>query len=907
MGNCGSTTGKKNINANANKINTTVNQQSNANVVQNIENKAEAQIENKKREQSKNIKSEVNKEIKEQQKDEKVIEKPKHDLQGKPENKEEVKKEPQIMEGKIESNMVPTVLHEKIIKEAVCSFKNFNKKGQKYDNFTNAFVKELNHSAKQVKKYFKDQEIYTSSEPYTDRLFPPSNESIFGLEPDGSPIDKDVERREEAEKDFQIDPDDIVWLRPADVFGPDFAMFEDKIEFDDVRQGSIGNCYFMASISALTENPQIIAEIFRHHDVNSNGYYEICLKIDGLWNVVILDDFIPCSKRSKRPIFANPKGNELWAILLEKAWAKINGGYINTVAGMASEVIECLTNFAYEYNSIGNLDESGGNDEKEALWDRIVVASNNDYIMTTALPPREGASKIGLVVGHEYTLIEGKQETIDGNDIRLLKIRNPWGSMRYTGEWCQNDPNWTEEMKEKFGFQNTYDGEGEFFIGWENFLYFFADVDICQIEERVCMKQKVISYEETKKPNLYQIKLFDKSKVTITLYKPYYRFVRELPTDWTITQQLLMAKLEDDDKEKLEFTDFVGSIEGQNDCTITKILEPGLYYFYCNVNYNSAKDRFSQPLHESILEKLQNTLSVYSTEFFGFNQVNEQDMALFYKMILSYSRKQQIEDKGGIKLLVQSNFFKSEFYFLYLNNYATNKTLKFSFDFSSMQGLYPITPLAEDDKCTFVLKPGQENVVVLSCLDMYDAHGLGYGLGYKQINQDEGSNLMPIMNPIPEFNLKSRNIINYDWIYKKGDVDYKNILKKIDQSDAAFAFFKYKYPKEVEDIQLVPKLEGHDEMKLEVQDKVDFGDGDWYLGEWLNVDGSLNMFGRGYAHLSGNTFIGQFQNHAFTGTGKMILSNGDIISGNFVKFNPRGKCNYTHNDGKVESRTYEEA
>jgi hypothetical protein len=86
-------------------------------------------------------------------------------------------------------------------------------------------------------------------------MFPPNINSLMGLDENGQPWDKDVSRRADAERDFQLDQDDVVWLRPHEIFGSEYAVFEGNIEFDDVRQGSIGNCYFMASISALTEVP----------------------------------------------------------------------------------------------------------------------------------------------------------------------------------------------------------------------------------------------------------------------------------------------------------------------------------------------------------------------------------------------------------------------------------------------------------------------------------------------------------------------------------------------------------------------------------------------------------------------------------------------------------------------------
>ena len=47
---------------------------------------------------------------------------------------------------------------------------------------------------------------------------------------------------------------------------------------------------------------------------------------DANWIEVVIDTLIPCFKADKTPIFARNKvSSELWAIFLEKAYAKYTG------------------------------------------------------------------------------------------------------------------------------------------------------------------------------------------------------------------------------------------------------------------------------------------------------------------------------------------------------------------------------------------------------------------------------------------------------------------------------------------------------------------------------------------------------------------------------------------------------
>lgn len=47
---------------------------------------------------------------------------------------------------------------------------------------------------------------------------------------------------------------------------------------------------------------------------------------NGILQECVVDDYIPCNTKGC-PIFSKANGNELWVLLLEKAYAKIYGSY----------------------------------------------------------------------------------------------------------------------------------------------------------------------------------------------------------------------------------------------------------------------------------------------------------------------------------------------------------------------------------------------------------------------------------------------------------------------------------------------------------------------------------------------------------------------------------------------------
>ena len=73
----------------------------------------------------------------------------------------------------------------------------------------------------------------------------------------------------------------------------------------------------------MTQYPYLIAEKFRTKNYNEEGYYEMIFFIDGEWQIVFIDDFLPYDPDQKQLVGVRPQHKELWPILLEKAWVKL--------------------------------------------------------------------------------------------------------------------------------------------------------------------------------------------------------------------------------------------------------------------------------------------------------------------------------------------------------------------------------------------------------------------------------------------------------------------------------------------------------------------------------------------------------------------------------------------------------
>lgn len=303
---------------------------------------------------------------------------------------------------------------------------------------------------------------------FLDPSFPPTDTSLYCKEKD-------------PEYPLSQKP---VWKRPHE-FMQNPQLFCDGIDPNDINQGALGNCWFLAAIASVAENPALIRRLFATKEYNTHGLYQLWICKNGEWVKVTVDDYIPCYPNGG-PMFCRASGDELWVLLLEKAYAKVHGNYCQLRAGFVSHGMEDLTGaptrdyrFPKERHNYDAI-----KDFAEDLWQKLTYADNRGWIMCGGTP---GVDKFtegggpnethGIVPGHAYSVIACKEY----EGIRLMNIRNPWGEFEWGGAWSDNAEEWTQEYID--AFQPNFDvADGSFWMSYEEFFKYFCSITVCKVE-----------------------------------------------------------------------------------------------------------------------------------------------------------------------------------------------------------------------------------------------------------------------------------------------------------------------------------------------------------------------------------------------------------------------------------------
>jgi len=349
--------------------------------------------------------------------------------------------------------------------------------------------------------------------------------------PDGGiPVDKgDEDRftsvRDTVEKKCPGGKGAARWLPVKDALiasgvlkaGEEPRLFLDKVEPADVLQGSLGDCWLLSGIACVALHPNLVRAAFDQRETNGRGKY--VLRLHDPWTLkpikVTIDDTIPCGSDG-RPLFARPHGAETWVLLLEKAAAKVWGSYQALDGGHASDAIRLLlgcpvVTFVRKNPGTDNVRWVRAGVEGPVPDHRRHVGlshssaehfrSLRSFLSLRALVSTsanvdgadlEAVGAQGLVNRHAYSVTAAAMFKPRGGSrnerVRLVRLRNPWGTGEWTGDWSDASPLWQrhpearrackaagraagdeDAVAEMSTRRHRADDDGSFWMAWEDY------------------------------------------------------------------------------------------------------------------------------------------------------------------------------------------------------------------------------------------------------------------------------------------------------------------------------------------------------------------------------------------------------------------------------------------------------
>ena len=117
--------------------------------------------------------------------------------------------------------------------------------------------------------------------------------------------------------------------------------FKKRGNFFCYSQGQINDCYFLSALTVLAQKSSNIELLFLVKKINKTGIYCVRFCKNGIWKQILIDDRFPFQQGILYG--AQPSKNQLWVPLLEKAWAKLHGGYEKIQWGHVDEALQDMT------------------------------------------------------------------------------------------------------------------------------------------------------------------------------------------------------------------------------------------------------------------------------------------------------------------------------------------------------------------------------------------------------------------------------------------------------------------------------------------------------------------------------------------------------------------------------------
>lgn len=262
----------------------------------------------------------------------------------------------------------------------------------------------------------------------------------------------------------------------------DGDFINDTIGFNDIQQGGLGTCWFLAPLASLASklpdpyNSQadrrahaafVLQKEYNNESMKSGGDFKFNFYRLGTWYTVSVDRYLPKYRRSRLSTT-----DEWWVPLAEKAYAAFNGSYDNIDGGHIPWALTELTGgIVVDINlNQAKIESMGGADEFRQF--ALKYLGKGALFCNANFNNRRGEKRNGLVEFHAYSLLGFETiETRQGKRQHLVRLRNPHGKFEWKGDWGDRSKKWNQAAyaKDKRRLLEKRD-DGCFFMAFDDWI-----------------------------------------------------------------------------------------------------------------------------------------------------------------------------------------------------------------------------------------------------------------------------------------------------------------------------------------------------------------------------------------------------------------------------------------------------
>lgn len=272
----------------------------------------------------------------------------------------------------------------------------------------------------------------------------------------------------------------VKWKRPKELCSsPQFIV--DGATRLDVCQGKLSDCWLLSAIASLSMNQSLLKKVVPLGQSFQDGYsgcFTFRFWQYGQWEEVRIDDLLP-TVDNNLIFLSSPERQEFWSALLEKAYAKLKGGYRALDMGFPHEAMVDMTGGMTEVLQVASLPRDLPTFLRHLLVRGALINCAN------CQGPLEQRNELGIMFRHAYALTAvDKVRTTLGTEY-LVRILNPWGNTEWEGPWSDfKGQEWkTVSIEEQKRLGRVRQEDGEFWMSVSDFRQNFEVMEVCHLTE----------------------------------------------------------------------------------------------------------------------------------------------------------------------------------------------------------------------------------------------------------------------------------------------------------------------------------------------------------------------------------------------------------------------------------------